>query len=248
MRANYLDLHISTRKRKETFESEEVKKRRLKEAIEFNPRLRLKIKKGGTKLKEETEASLEDLKEFLIDPPANEYISIEDSSVELFAHFDFNQHQYGFFFNYFDKKESKNFDSIIHGFSNEFAISFVKDFIEKGKKELEQIEWRQIKKGSILTVGAYFFLIILFFLIPLATEYEIIFISGFISTHIEIVRIVFTYFFIGTFALSILSDRKQFKYFNKLSNREKFDTVFSLLVFIFFAVLIFVGEFDLFIK
>ena len=248
VRTHYLDLQISTRKRKDYGASKEEKNRAKKDAIKFNPRLSVTIKKGENKPDEETEISLEDFKEYLIDPQYNEYIVVEDYSVKLFIHFDFDKNRYGFFFSYFDKNEQKTYDSIVHGFSKQYSISLLKNFLEKGKSELNQIEWKVLKKRSFLSLTIFIAFLVLYFIIPLVVKYEIRFISQYISNYLDIIRVASIYFLVVILSYNVFTERNQFKHFNKLSGREKIDTVMSLVITIFFVLLIYYGKFDIFIK
>lgn len=244
VRTHYLDLQISARKRKDYETSKEDKNKAQRDAIKFNPRLSVSIKKGGNKPDEETEISLEDFKEYLVDPQYNEYIVVEDSSVKLFIHFDFDKNRHGFFFSYYDKYEQKTYDSIVHGFSKQYSISLLKNFLEKGKSGLNQIEWKDFKKGYLLPLIITLSLLILFFGVPLALKYEVSFLSEFISTHLSQIRTVALYLFLGLLAVNIFNDRNQFKYFSRLTLKEKFDNIFQVIILLGLIALIYFGKFD----
>ncbi|HCI69574.1 MAG TPA: hypothetical protein DHV30_02810, partial [Balneola sp.] len=149
---------------------------------------------------------------------------------------------------YFDKNEQKTYDSIVHGFSKQYSISLLKNFLEKGKSELNQIEWKVLKKRSFLSLTIFIAFLVLYFIIPLVVKYEIRFISQYISNYLDIIRVASIYFLVVILSYNVFTERNQFKHFNKLSGREKIDTVMSLVITIFFVLLIYYGKFDIFIK
>lgn len=244
VRTHYLDLQISARKRHDYSSSNEERNKAQKDAIRINPRLSVSIKKGGSKIEEEIEISLDDFKDYLIDPQYNEYIVIEDSSIKLFVQFDFDKNRHGFFFSYYDKYEQKTFDSTVHGISKNFTLPFLKNFLEKGKSELKQIEWKTLKKGSFISLILSILFLVFFIGVPLALKYEVLVLSDFISTHLTKIKTVVIYLFLGLLAVNVFNDRKQFKYFSRLTLKEKFDTIFQVIILIVLIVLILFGKFD----
>lgn len=241
VRAALLNNEISKRKSSEEyFNAKETQELILeKKSIQINPRLRISLEKADTKGLRET-IDLDQLKEYLIKPKYGEFIKVSDSTVDLFIIYEIDKNQHGFSFEYQDKNNDEYFKSTLHGLSKEFSISFAKNFIEKGKNDLETLNWRKIKKeGSKFSSIFTYVYSVLFIIIALSVQFEINPISDLITQHKDTLKKPFLYFLFLISVLNIYSTREQFLHLPKLSNKEKFDTFFSILFPIILAAIIY---------
>ena len=227
VRAALLYQEISRRKRSEDFKS--VAEKNQLDSIKINPRLGV-IFKGNNDLNDEVEITLDDFKNYLIKPTFGKYVKIEDSRIELFVIFDTNKSQHGFFLEYYDKYEKLEYRSKLHGLSKGFTIEYLKSFIEKGKSELQNLEWVLVKKKSLVSLILTLVPIAIFFTLSIFFNFKINPIYDLILEYEDLIFSFFMYLFLVQSIYNVFSNSEQFKNLSKLTFREKFDTISSIFV------------------
>lgn len=182
---------------------------------------------------------------FISSPGYYDFIQINDGRIELQILHNGDKNENGFKFFYFDTYEKKNYESILHGFSKEFAITFLINFIEKGHSSFSEIEWRLIEKNLLRFLYSSTSLVLLIGFIVMSAIYKFLpesFLAENLSTHLFDTSHTKSYFFIFLTTLlgfKLIEDRHQVKNLSKLSTREKYDTISSYFVLIIMALFVY---------
>ncbi len=189
--------------------------------------------------------SEKDFKAKLLNPVGQRDIIVEDSNIRLFIRFDTYKHEYGFKFWYYDKYLKKEYRSILHGISDSFTYDFVSDFIEKGKRELQILTWKEVHVSSIRSAFASFLKILNYgvtgLMILLVIDLNFIR-SGISSTFFEFLFSNIVYFFgitLISMILGIIKDWHQLMNLKKLNLNEKIDTLSPIFGLPFFALIMY---------